>query len=129
VLAGIGVYLTSDMMIVNYKKDHSSVMARVGMVPARSDEMGYVLEAASVIAIRFARKPADPEVLSHTPQPRVGCEWTLPSSSSYHQSPSQDEPTLEFQDRYLGYRYLHLHHHSCQKPQVSALPSRCASSL
>jgi len=51
------------MMVVDYEESQSSVMARGGMLLARSDEMESALEAAFVIAIRFAWKPADPEVL------------------------------------------------------------------
>lgn len=45
------------------------MLARIEKVRARFDETGYVLEAAFVIAIRFARKRlAVPEVLLHKPR-------------------------------------------------------------
>jgi len=50
VLADIAVYSTSDMIAEDYKEDHSSVMVQVGMLLARFVEMGFVLEAAFVIA-------------------------------------------------------------------------------
>jgi len=116
-------------MGVDCRNDRSLVLTQLEMLLARFAAKGFVLEATFVIAVRVAtKKPAALEVPSQIPQQDACGGLKLPSSSSYHPSLSQDEPTLASLDKYLGYRSLHLRHHSCQKHPASTLPSHCASS-